>query len=171
MICMPELHHLIDNNLHHPHYGRLLQSRDLHNSNTLHYSVQLNDLDSLAQEPVHSGKDKDTRRLEIWPIDWNRFQPAQVRHQEKEDINRALRVSIEEFHERWQYELYRFNGEHWARLVATKDCRCYQIAEFKKLQQIPVLGFLVVGVAGAVTGAWEHNGYAQEVIQRGTSKV
>lgn len=99
---MPEFHYLIDNNLHYSHYGRLLQSRDLHNPNTLHYSVQLNDLDSLAWEPVHSGKEKDTGRLEIWPIDWNRFQPTQVRHQEKEDINRALHVSVEEFHERWQ---------------------------------------------------------------------
>lgn len=171
MTCVPELDHLIDSNLHHPDYGRLLQHRDLHNPNTLHYSVQLNDLDSLAWEPVHSRKEKDTGRLEIWRIDWKRFQPAQVRHREKEGINRALHVSVEEFHERWQYELYRFNCEHWARLVGTGDCRCYQIAEFKKLQQIPVLGFLIVGVAGAVTGAWEHNGYAQEVIQRGPSKV
>lgn len=164
---MPSLHNLIDSHLSHPHYGRLLQHRDLHDSNTLHYSVQLNDSESLAWEPVRSGKQKDTGRIAIWSIDWNRFQPDQARHWEREQINQALHVSMKEFHENWHYELYRFNCEHWARLIATGDYRCYQIADFKKLQKILVLGFLVVGVAGAVTGAWEHNGYAQEVVERG----
>jgi len=168
---MLNLHKLIDSNISHPDYGRLLQHRDLHNSNTLHYSVQLNDLDSLAWEPVDSGKQKDTGRLAIWSIDWNRFQPDQTSHQERKRINRGLHTSVKEFHEKWHYDLYRFNCEHWARLVSIGDCRCYQIAEFKKLQEIPVLGFLVVGVAGMVTGAWEHNGYAQEVIEKACSEA
>ena len=133
--------------------------------NTFHYSVQLNDIDSLAWEPVDAGKEKDTGRLAVWAIDWNRFQIDQTQHWQKEQINKALHVSVKEFHENWNYELYRFNCEHWARLISTGDCRCYQIAEFKKLQEIPVLGFFIVGVAGAVTGAWEHNGYAQEVVE------
>lgn len=166
---MPNLHKLIDSNLSHPNYGRLLQHRDLHNPNTLHYCVQLNDSESLAWEPVRGGQEKDTGRLAIWSVDWNRFQPDQTQHQDKEKITRALHVSVEEFHENWHYELYRFNCEHWARLVSTEDCRCYQIAEFKKLQQIPVFGFFVVGVAGALTGAWEHNGYAQEVVEKAYS--
>ncbi len=33
------------------------------------------------------------------------------------------------------------------------------------MQKIPVVGLLVVGVAGTVTGAWEYNGYAQKVIE------
>ncbi len=126
----------------------------------------LNDFDSLAWEPVHSGQEKDTGRIAVWPIDWNHFQPDHSPHQKKERINQALHTSVKEFHESWHYELYRFNCEHWARLIATGDCRCYQIAEFKKLDQIPVVGFLIVGVAGAVTGAWEHNGYAQEIIEK-----
>ncbi|WP_009632675.1 hypothetical protein [Synechocystis sp. PCC 7509] len=163
---MSTLHQLIDSNLSHPHYGRLLQHRDYSNPNTFHYSIQLNDLDSLAWEPTRAGREKDTGRLAIWSIDWSHFQPDQARHQQKEQINKSLHASIKEFHENWDYDLYRFNCEHWARLVSTGDCRCYQIAEFKKLQQIPVLGFFIVGVAGAVTGAWEHNGYAQEVVER-----
>ncbi|WP_409866167.1 hypothetical protein [Microcystis sp.] len=39
------------------------------------------------------------------------------------------------------------------------------------MEQIPVLGFFIVGVAGAVTGAWEHNGYAQEVIEKACMKL
>ena len=50
--------------------------------------------------------------------------------------------------------------------MGCSHCRCYQIAEFKKLERIPVLGIFIVGIAGTVTGAWEHNGYAQEVIER-----
>ncbi|MEH2453651.1 hypothetical protein [Nostoc sp.] len=159
---MENLHTLIDSNSSHPHYGRLLQHRDHHDFSILHYSVQLNDLDSLAWEPVQAGSEKDTGRIAVWSIDWNHFQPDQSRCRERNQINKALQISVKEFHEKWCYELYRFNCEHWARLVSTGDCRCYQIAEFKKLEKIPVLGFLIVGVAGA----WEHNGYAQEVIEK-----
>jgi hypothetical protein len=161
---MPDLHTLIDSNFTHPHYGRLLQHRDLQNSNIFHYSVQLNDFDSLAWEPIQSGGVKDTGRLAVWAIDWHRFQPDLTEPQDRQQIKNALHISIQEFHQNWQYELFRFNCEHWARLVSTGDCRCYQIAEFKKLQQIPILGVLIVGIAGTVTGAWEHNGYAQKIV-------
>jgi hypothetical protein len=163
---MSNLHDLIDRNCSHHHYGRLLQHRDRHNSNIFHYSVQLNDRESLAWEPIHTGKAKDTGRLAIWPIDWHHFQPDRTQHREREFINQALHLSVHEFHENWQYELYRFNCEHWARLVSTGDCICYQIAEVKKLQQIPVLGVLIVGIAGIVTGAWDRNGYAQEIVEQ-----
>jgi hypothetical protein len=168
---MIDFQSLIDNNFFHPHYGRLLQHRDRHNSNIFHYSVQLNDVDSLAWEPMQSGKEKDQGRLAVWPIDWNHFQPDQTPPQEKERVCRALHISRQEFHENWQYELYRFNCEHWARLVSTGDCRCYQIAEVKKLQQIPIFGSVIVGIAGMVTGAWEHNGYAQEIVERAAGRV
>jgi hypothetical protein len=66
---MSNLHDLIARNCSHHHYGRLLQHRDRHNPNIFHYSVQLNDRESLAWEPIHSDKAKDTGRLAIWPID------------------------------------------------------------------------------------------------------
>lgn len=50
---MQHLHHLIEHNIAHQNYGRLLQHRDRNNPNILHYSVQLNDRDSLAWE--HNG--------------------------------------------------------------------------------------------------------------------
>ena len=74
-----------------------------------YYSVQLNDSDSLAWEPVRCDRQKDIGRLEIWPMTGIAF-------------------------------------------------NCCQIAEFKQLQAIPVISVIVVGVAGIVTGAWEHNG-------------
>lgn len=168
---MKDLHNLIHSNLSHPHYGRLLQHRDRNNPNTFHYSVQLNDIDSIAWEPVSTGSQKDTGRLAIWSIDWRRFQPDETQLCKKTWINKALCISVKEFHQNWQYELYRFNCEHWARLISTGDCRCYQIAEFKKLQQIPIVGFFIVGVAGTVTGAWEHNGYAQEIVEQAYNAV
>ena len=162
---MSNLHKLINNNFYHPNFVKLLHHRDIHNPNILHYSVQLNDWESLAWEPMHSERQKDTGRLAIWPIDWHRFQTAKwISYWEKQRINQALHTSVAEFHERWQYELYRFNCEHWARLVTTGNCCCFQISEFKKLQKIPILGVFVVGIVGSVTGAWEHNGYAQKLI-------
>ncbi|MBW4665102.1 MAG: hypothetical protein KME01_13025 [Chroococcus sp. CMT-3BRIN-NPC107] len=95
---MQNFHQLIDSNRSHPHYGRLLQHRDRNNPNTFHYSVQLNDLDSLAWEPMNADRQKDTGRLAIWSIDWNRFQIDQAQHQQKEQINKALHVSVKEFH-------------------------------------------------------------------------
>jgi hypothetical protein len=161
---MHNLHELIDNNLDHPDYGRLLQHQDLLNQHIFHYSVQLNDRDSLGWEPIHAGQSKDTGKLAIWSIDWNRFQPDRTPHWQRAQIQQALHISVKEFHENWQYELYRFNCEHWARLVSTGDCRCYQIAEVKKLQEIPIVGSLIVDVVGEFTGAWEQNGYAQKII-------
>jgi hypothetical protein len=162
---MPDLHSSIDSNFHYPSYGRLLHHPDLNNSRILDYSVQLNDLESLAWEPMNCDRHKDTGRLAIWSIDWQRFQPAQwVNYIPKTQIRSAIHASIDRFHDNWQYELFRFNCEHWARLVTTGDCRCYQIKEFKQWQRIPILGAIIVGVAGIVTGAWEQNGYAQESI-------
>jgi hypothetical protein len=164
---MSYLHNLINNNFHHPDFGKLLHHRDLRNPNILHYSVQINDWESLAWEPIRSDRQKDIGRLAIWSIDWQRFQTAKwIFYWEKERIKQALHISVAEFHERWQYELYRFNCEHWARLVATGDCCCYQISDFKKLQKIPVLGMFIVGIVGCATGAWERNGYAQESIAK-----
>ncbi|HTL90436.1 MAG TPA: hypothetical protein VL134_13630 [Leptolyngbya sp.] len=162
---MSTLHSLIDKNFFHPHYGRLLYHRDSPKAGALHYSVQLNDSESLGWQPIHHSRQQDIGRVEIWQVDWNRFQPAQwVMHLEKVQIKKALHLSVNQFHEKWQYQLFRFNCEHWARLVTTGDCRCYQIQEFKKLQQIPIVGGVIVGIAGVATGAWEHNGYAQELI-------
>ncbi|MCC3410927.1 MAG: hypothetical protein JGK24_19675 [Microcoleus sp. PH2017_29_MFU_D_A] len=70
------IHNLINNNFHHPDFGKLLYHRDIHNPNILHYSVQLNDWESIAWEPIHSNRQKDTARLAIWQIDWDRFQTA-----------------------------------------------------------------------------------------------
>ncbi|MBD1867826.1 hypothetical protein H6F95_11055 [Cyanobacteria bacterium FACHB-471] len=165
---MQSLHSLIDGNFSHPKYGRLLHCCDSQNPSILHYSVQLNDSESLAWEPIYCNRQKDIGRVAIWQVDWSRFQPAKwVKHLEKEQIKKALHISVNQLHEHWQYELFRFNCEHWARLVTTGDCRCFQIQEFKKLQHIPAMGIVVVGIAGLITGAWEHNGYAQELIEEG----
>jgi hypothetical protein len=167
---MSSLHDLIDRNFSQPDYGRLLHHLDRNNPKILHYSVQLNDRESLAWEPIHGDRQKDLGRLAIWPIDWHRFQPAQwVTHLPKTQIQAAMHGSIDRFHEQWQYELFRFNCEHWARLVTTGDCCCYQIKEFKHWQRVPILGNIVVGIAGIVTGAWEQNGYAQSSIEWGNS--
>lgn len=167
---MSKLHTLVNENFSHAQYGRLLHHPDPQNPTVLHYSVQLNDSESLAWEPIHCDHQKDTGRIEIWSIDWHRFQPANwVKHLEKKQIRKALHISIDHFHQRWQYELFRFNCEHWARLVTTGDCRCFQIHEFKKLQQIPVIGIIAVAAVGFATGAWEHNGYAQDLIEKNLS--
>ena len=60
---MLDLHALIKNNREYPYYGSLLQHHDLQNPKILHCSVQLNDYDSLAWEPINPGREKDAGRL------------------------------------------------------------------------------------------------------------
>lgn len=164
---MLKLHSLIDNNFSHPEYGRLLRHRDTSYPNVLHYSVQLNDSLSLGWEALHSGRYKDTGKVGIWRIKWNRFRPAKrVKYLEREQIKKALHISIAKFHKRWKYELFRFNCEHWARLVTTGDCRCFQIKEFKELQKIPVVLVMLVGVPGVVKSPSEHNRSAQKLMEK-----
>jgi len=98
---MQNFQQLIDSNIAHPHYGRLLQHRDRNDPNTFHYSVQLNDLDSIAWEPMNAERQKDTGRIATWSIDWHRFKPDQTQHRQKEQINKALHLSMKEFHENW----------------------------------------------------------------------
>ena len=105
---MQNFQQLIDSNIAHPHYGRLLQHRDRNDPNTFHYSVQLNDLDSIAWEPMDAGKEKDTGRLAVWAIDWNRFQIDQAQHRQRKQINEALHVSMKEFHENWDVRAISF---------------------------------------------------------------
>ena len=160
-----EIHHLIAANRSHPHFGRLLHHQDAHNRAVLHYSVQLNDYQSLGWEPIHGGE-KGIGQIAIWQINWEIYRPAQwVHHLSPDLIAKYLHCSVDVFHLNWQYDLYRFNCEHWGRLVTTGDCRCFQIHEFKKLQQIPIIGFLIVAVAGFFTGAWEENGYARDAVK------
>ena len=87
-------------------------------------------------------------------------------HLEREWIARALHRSIDVFHDRWHYEFFRFNCEHWARLVTTGVCRCHQIENYLELvkSRHPVMGDWAVKMLEMVTGAWEYNEYAQREI-------
>lgn len=82
--------------------GRLLHHPDRQNPKILHYSVQPNDWESLAWEPIHRDRQKDTGRLAIWPIDWQHFQPAKwVSYLPKSQIQAATYISVARFHECW----------------------------------------------------------------------
>ncbi|MBD1900889.1 hypothetical protein NDI44_04080 [Trichocoleus sp. DQ-A3] len=51
-------------------------------------------------------------------------------------INECQRQTVRSLSPKTPHIIYRLNCDHWARLVTTGDYRCYQIAEFKKLQQL-----------------------------------
>lgn len=154
---MTTLRQLIDENSAHPDYGRLLYHRNP--PFILHYSVQINDHESLGWQPVRHGRQRDTGQVAVWQIDWKHYRPAKwVMHSSKEQIRRALHTSIDHFHENWLYEFLRFNCERWARGVSTGEFRCYQLQD---------LSTATLGTTLAVTGAWKHNQYAQDLIRQG----
>ncbi|CDN10293.1 hypothetical protein RintRC_1415 [Richelia intracellularis] len=86
---------MIEKNREHPYpyYGSLLQHHDLQNPKILNYSVLLNDYDSLAWEPINPG------RLAIWQIDWQRFRSVELERWDRHNINQALHISVNEFHD------------------------------------------------------------------------
>ncbi len=55
---------------------------------------------------MNAERQKDTGRIATWSIDWHRFKPDQTQHRQKEQINKALHVSVKEFHQNWDYKLY-----------------------------------------------------------------
>ncbi len=57
---------LVQVNRENKHFGRLLYKRDRDNKKVLHYSVQLNDKQSLAWEPCNSGAMKGKGQVDTW---------------------------------------------------------------------------------------------------------
>lgn len=98
-----EIHNIINTNYHHPNFGKLLYHRDRKNQSILHYSVQINDYDSLAWEPINADKQKDTGQINIWHINWEYFHPAKwIQYLPKEKISHAIHISADKFHQNWQ---------------------------------------------------------------------
>jgi hypothetical protein len=124
-----ELHCLIDQSRENPEFGQLLYSCDRKFPGILQYSVQLS-VDHairwapITNHPIGQGEfiiEKVGRRRHR-PAKWVEQQPTNV-------MTDILLRSIEAFHQCWDYNLYQFNSEHWARLIVTGDCCTLQTEE------------------------------------------
>lgn len=114
-----------------PAFGRLIYQRDRHCLDLLQYAVQLDDDLAVSWKPIQQSP---MGQLKLEEISWRRYRPAKwVEELPRPHILRALKWSVQVLHQRWTYNLFQFNNEHWARLVTTGKCHCYQTEALKTL--------------------------------------
>lgn len=96
-----------------------------------HPSVQINNDLSLGWEPKTGAGHKDVGVIKIWRAVWDGPNPwraaKHVCYWEKANIFQALHASIDLLHEKWEYDLWKFNCEHWARGMVTGEFKCLQL--------------------------------------------
>ncbi len=126
-----ELHRLIDHRQEDAEFGQLIYSRDRKFPSILQYSVQISTDYALCWAPTtpHSIALGVFILEKIGP---RRHRPAKwVEGQPQSVIADILHRSIETFHQRWDYNLYQFNSEHWARLAVTGHCCSLQTEDLQ----------------------------------------
>jgi hypothetical protein len=117
-----------------PVFGRLIYQRDRHCLDLLQYAVQLDDDLAVCWRPMPQSS---LGQMRLEEISWRRYRSAKwVEELPQPETLRALQWSVKSLHQRWTYNLFQFNNEHWARLVTTGLCHCYQTNALKALKAL-----------------------------------
>jgi hypothetical protein len=132
LLSTNDLHRWIEQCQQDAALGQLLYSRDRRFPSILQYSVQISTDLALCWAPTtpHSVALGGFMLEKIGP---RRHRAAKwVDRQPQSIIADILHRSIEAFHQRWDYNLYQFNSEHWARLAVTGHCCSLQAEELQQ---------------------------------------
>jgi hypothetical protein len=127
-----DLHRWIEQGQEDAALGQLLYSRDRRFPSILQYSVQISTDLALCWVPTtpHSIALGGFILEKIGP---RRHRAAKwVDRQPQSIVVDILHRSVEAFHQRWDYNLYQFNSEHWARLAVTGHCCSLQTGELQQ---------------------------------------
>lgn len=120
------LHDWVHHHHNDPWFGQLLYRRDLTFGGVLQYAVQISEAIALRWTEGVGAEGvltlEKVGRRQHRRAKWIEPQPQAV-------IAAALRCAINVFHQRWEYSLYHFNSEHWAKLMVTGQCGCEQTDE------------------------------------------
>jgi hypothetical protein len=120
------LHDWVSQNQDNAYFGQLLYSRDPQFKGTLQYHVRLSETHAIrwapsAQQTVSLGK------LTLDLLGQRRHRSAKwIEQRSSASMADTLHRSIQRLHQHTHYDLYRFNSEHWARLVTTGQGCCFQ---------------------------------------------
>jgi hypothetical protein len=124
--CPSRLHALVSSHQQHPNFGQLIYGRDRQFHGLLQYSICLSNELALQWTPSQP-QAMALGVLVIKPISRRRHRAAKwIDSPIPHNIVDALHSAIDVFHQRWQYDLYQFNSEHWARLITTGQCQSFQ---------------------------------------------
>ncbi len=131
-----DLHDWVNRHQDNSQFGQLIYRRDRSAEDLLQYAVQLSEAVAIRWTSGDSAG-----RLTLETVSRRQHRLAKwVEPQAQAAIAAALHGSIEIFHQRWDYSPYRFNSEHWARLVATGHCGSFQIDELLTYWRQTALG-------------------------------
>lgn len=131
LLAASTLHRWIDQRQEDAELGQLLYSRDRRFPSVLQYSVQISTNLALCWAPT-TPHPIVLGGFILEKIGPRRHRPAKwVERQPQSIIADILHRSIETFHQRWDYNLYQFNSEHWARLAVTGHCCSLQTEELQ----------------------------------------
>jgi hypothetical protein len=113
------LHDWVSQNQDDAYFGQLLYSRDRQFQGTLQYHVRLSETHAIRWAPtVHQSVCLGQLTLDV--LGKRRHRSAKwVEKRSSSGIADTLHQSIQRLHQHTQYDLYRFNSEHWARLITT----------------------------------------------------
>jgi hypothetical protein len=126
-VSAAELHQTIEQYQDSPYFGRLIYTRDRQHSGLLQYGVQLDEYLAIQWSTIENHA---VGQLQLAPVSWRRYRLSKwVEEQSPEDILKGLHASVEVFHQQWVYDMFRFNSEHWARLMTLGECACHQTYE------------------------------------------
>jgi hypothetical protein len=113
------LHDWVSQNQNNAYFGQLLYSCDRQFQGTLQYHVRLSETHAIRWAPTAEQSDS-LGKLTLDALGQRRHRPAKwVELRSSSSMADALHRSINGLHQRCQYDLYRFNSEHWARLITT----------------------------------------------------
>jgi hypothetical protein len=113
------LHDWVSQHQDSAYFGQLLYSRDRQFQGTLQYLVRLSETHGLRWAPA-TVQPIALGQLTLEVLGQRRHRPAKwLEPRSSVSMADALHRSIKGLHQRCQYDLYRFNSEHWARLITT----------------------------------------------------
>jgi hypothetical protein len=113
------LHDWISQNQDNAYFGQLLYSCDRQFQGTLQYHVRLSETHAMRWAPSVN-QSVCLGQLTLNVLSKRRHRSAKwIEPRSASGIADTLHQSIQRLHRQAQYDLYRFNSEHWARLITT----------------------------------------------------
>ncbi len=113
------LHDWVSQNQDNAYFGQLLYSRDRQFQGTLQYHVRLSETHAIRWAPTVN-QTVCIGQLTLDVLSQRRHRAAKwIEQRSSSSMADTIHQSIQRLHQHAQYDLYRFNSEHWARLITT----------------------------------------------------
>ncbi len=120
------LHDCVSQNQDNAYFGQLLYSCDRQFQGTLQYYVRLSETHAIHWAPT-GNKTVCLGRLTLDVLGQRRHRSAKwIEQRSSSRMADTLHQSIQRLHGHAQFDLYRFNSEHWARLITTGQSCSFQ---------------------------------------------